>query len=67
MILSLALFLRYGLARDDLAGSIEQACADASTTTRTPDLGGSATTVDMTDAVLRHLEGQLIREEDDTP
>lgn len=56
MILSVALFLRYGLERDDLSQRVEAAVFDATTGTRTRDLGGSATTAEMTDAVLRCLE-----------
>ncbi len=56
MILSVALLLRYGLARDDLATQLEMACARATVETRTPDLGGTASTEQMTDSVLEQLD-----------
>ncbi len=56
MILSVAMFLRHGLDRADLAHQVEAACADATVTTRTPDLGGRASSTEMTDAVLRRLD-----------
>lgn len=56
MILSVSLLLRYGLARPDLAGRIDHACAAATQSVRTRDLGGTATTTEMTDEVLRRLE-----------
>jgi 3-isopropylmalate dehydrogenase len=56
MILSAALMLRHGLGREAQAASVEsaveQALADG---LRTPDLGGTATTKEATQAVLQHL------------
>jgi len=54
-ILSGAMLLRHGLQMQDPADAIERAVAKALTETQTADLGGSATTTEMTDAVLRHL------------
>ena len=56
MIASIALFLRHGLDRADLGDRLDDACARATVTTRTPDLGGTASTVEMTNAVLRELD-----------
>ena len=56
MILSAALLLRHGLAREDEAAAIESAVDRAlQDGLRTTDLGGSATTAQATDAVLAHL------------
>jgi 3-isopropylmalate dehydrogenase len=56
MLRSAALMLRYGAERPDLAELIEQAVGRALESTPTPDLGGSATTVQFTDAVLELVE-----------
>jgi 3-isopropylmalate dehydrogenase len=57
MILSLAMLLRHGLGREDVAETVESA-VDAALDggLRTRDLGGDATTDQATDAVLAHLE-----------
>ena len=56
MFLSAALLLRHGLAMETEAAAIEsavdQALADG---LRTADLGGSATTAEATQTVLKHL------------
>jgi 3-isopropylmalate dehydrogenase len=56
MILSAALLLRHGLAREQEAAAIESAVDRAlSDGLRTTDLGGSATTAQATEAVLAHV------------
>jgi 3-isopropylmalate dehydrogenase len=56
MILSAALMLRHGFAREDAASAIESAVDKAlAAGVRTADLGGSATTAEATDAVLKEL------------
>jgi 3-isopropylmalate dehydrogenase len=53
---SVAMMLRYGLARDDEAAAIESAVDRAlAAGLRTPDLGGDATTEEATRAVLSNL------------
>jgi 3-isopropylmalate dehydrogenase len=53
---SVAMMLRYGLARDDDAAAIESALDRALRDgLRTPDLGGEATTEEATRAVLSNL------------
>lgn len=53
MILSLALALRHSLGRADLAERVDGAVADAlASGARTPDIGGTAGTVQVTDAVI---------------
>ena len=55
-ILSLAMALRYSLGRPDLADRVEAAVGGALTAgLRTGDLGGSATTQDMGDAIIAQL------------
>lgn len=55
-ILSLAMALRYSLVRPDLADRVEAAVGGALTAgLRTGDLGGSATTQDMGDAIIAQL------------
>ncbi len=54
-ILSVAMLLEYGLGRPDLARSVERAVLEALRETRTPDIGGSSTTAEVTGAVHRHL------------
>ncbi len=55
-ILSAALLLRYSLALEDAATAIERAVFEAvANGARTPDLGGTATTVEVTDAVMTVL------------
>jgi 3-isopropylmalate dehydrogenase len=54
-ILSVAMLLEYGLGRVDLARSVERAVFEALREMRTPDIGGGATTADITGAVHRHL------------
>jgi 3-isopropylmalate dehydrogenase len=58
MFLSAAMMLRHGFARDADAARVESAVDRAlEAGLRTPDLGGSATTAEATDAVLANLEG----------
>jgi 3-isopropylmalate dehydrogenase len=57
MLRSVALMLRHGLGRPDKAASLERAVDVALHEAPTPDLGGSATTRDAGDAVLRALGG----------
>lgn len=59
MLRSTALLLRHGLARPDDADTLDRAVDDALAEVATPDLGGSATTSEVGDAVLRHLTGSL--------
>jgi 3-isopropylmalate dehydrogenase len=56
MLRSLALLLEHALGRSDLAAELEDAVDAALVSAPTPDLGGSATTVEFGDAVLRSLE-----------
>jgi 3-isopropylmalate dehydrogenase len=56
MILSAALMLRHGFSREDAAVSVESAVDKAlAAGVRTADLGGSATTAETTEAVLKEL------------
>ena len=56
MILSAAMLLRHGLAMEAEAAAVERAVEAAlGDGLRTADLGGTATTADAVDAVLRHL------------
>ena len=56
MILSAALMLRHGFAREDAASALESAVDKAlAAGVRTADLGGSATTAEATEAVLKEL------------
>lgn len=55
MLRSVALMLRHGLDRPDDAETLEQAVDVALTETPTPDLGGTCSTSDVGDAVLRTL------------
>ena len=56
MILSAALMLRHGLGREDQAAAVESAVDRAlEKGVRTGDLGGNATTADVTRAVLEEL------------
>jgi 3-isopropylmalate dehydrogenase len=55
MLRSTALMLRHGLDRAAEADALERAVDSALETTATPDLGGSSTTRDVGDAVLRQL------------
>ena len=54
-LLSVALLLEHALGRADLGRRVEAAVAAALRDTRTPDIGGSATTVELTGQVHRHL------------
>jgi 3-isopropylmalate dehydrogenase len=56
MLRSVALMLRHGLGRDDEAAQLELAVDTALRAAPTPDLGGSASTRELGDAVLRELE-----------
>jgi 3-isopropylmalate dehydrogenase len=53
MLLSVALLLDHGLGRPAEASALETAVRRALETTRTPDLGGTATTGEFADAVLK--------------
>jgi 3-isopropylmalate dehydrogenase len=56
MFLSAALMLRHGLGREDAAARVESAVDRAlAAGLRTRDLGGTATTADATDAVLKEI------------
>jgi 3-isopropylmalate dehydrogenase len=56
MILSAALMLRHGLAREEAAASLESAVDRAlAGGLRTADLGGTATTAEATEAVIGEL------------
>ena len=55
MLRSTALLLRHGAGRADDADALERAIDIALTAAPTPDLGGSATTRELGDAVLRSL------------
>jgi 3-isopropylmalate dehydrogenase len=56
MLRSLALLLEHAAERPDLARVVEVAVDAALATSPTPDAGGTATTVEFGDAVLRALE-----------
>src|SRR5205807_547941 len=56
MFLSAAMMLRHGLSQEEAASAVESAVDRAlAAGLRTPDLGGSATTAEATQAVLKHL------------
>ena len=56
MILSAALMLRHGFAREDAASALESAVDQAlERGLRTADLGGNATTAEATEAVLKEI------------
>jgi 3-isopropylmalate dehydrogenase len=55
MLRSLALLLEHGLGRVELARELAAAVDRALVSTPTPDAGGSATTMDVVDAVLGDL------------
>jgi 3-isopropylmalate dehydrogenase len=55
MLRSVALMLDHGLARPDEAVALESAVDAALREKPTPDLGGSATTVEFADAVIAVL------------
>jgi isocitrate/isopropylmalate dehydrogenase len=55
MLRSTALMLEHGLDRPEEARRLEAAVDAALTSAPTPDLGGSATTSEFGDAVLREL------------
>ena len=55
MLRSVALLLRHGLGRDDDAIALERAIDEALLVAPTPDLGGTATTSRLGDAVLHAL------------
>ena len=59
MLRSTSLLLRHGLDRPDDADALDRAIDEALAETPTADLGGSATTGQVGDAVLRHLSGSL--------
>jgi 3-isopropylmalate dehydrogenase len=56
MLRSVALLLSHGLARHDEAAALERAVDTALVEAPTPDLGGTSTTSDVGDAVLRALD-----------
>jgi 3-isopropylmalate dehydrogenase len=55
MLRSVALMLRHGIGEPELADELERAVGEALESAPTPDLGGSATTTEFTDAVVRAL------------
>ena len=56
MLLSAAMMLRHGLAREDAAAAVESAVDRAlEGGLKTTDLGGTATTAEATEAVLEEL------------
>jgi 3-isopropylmalate dehydrogenase len=57
MIRSAVLMLEHGLQRADLAQLLDAAVGTALGSTRTPDLGGTATTAELGDAVVAALAG----------
>ncbi len=59
MLRSTALLLRHGVGRTDDADALERSIDAALAESPTPDLGGTATTRDLGDAVLRALERSL--------
>jgi 3-isopropylmalate dehydrogenase len=54
-ILSVALLLEHTLRRPDLSRAVEDAVAAALQEVRTPDVGGHASSDEVTDAIRRHL------------
>jgi 3-isopropylmalate dehydrogenase len=56
MLRSVALMLEHGLGRPEPARRLDTAVDEAITRTPTPDLGGTATTAEMTAAIVRALE-----------
>jgi 3-isopropylmalate dehydrogenase len=56
MLRSVALLLRHGLGRGDEADALEASVDAALADLQTPDLGGTATTREVGDAVLGRLE-----------
>jgi 3-isopropylmalate dehydrogenase len=56
MLRSVALMLAHGLGRPEDAQTLEAAVDETLTAVRTPDLGGSATTREVGDAVLARME-----------
>ena len=54
-ILTVALMLEHAFRRPQMARAVESAALAALRELRTPDVGGHATTEQVTDAVLRHL------------
>ena len=63
-ILSVALMLRYALGRPEQATAVENAVDAALRESRTPDVGGHATTREFAGAVLRRLHRPATPEED---
>jgi 3-isopropylmalate dehydrogenase len=57
---SVALMLRYGLGRPDEATALDDAVEETLGTTPTPDLGGTATTADFTEAVLGRMAARTV-------
>jgi 3-isopropylmalate dehydrogenase len=57
MLRSTALLLEHGLGRPTEARALEKAVDEALSTAPTPDLGGSSTTTEFADALLRELSG----------
>jgi isocitrate/isopropylmalate dehydrogenase len=47
--------LEHAFGKPQLARAVESAVVETLRATRTPDVGGNATTDQITDAVLRHL------------
>ena len=61
MLRATAMMIRYGLGREETAELVERAIDDASQRVGTPDVGGTATTREVGDAVVASLEGALAR------
>jgi isocitrate/isopropylmalate dehydrogenase len=61
MLRSVALLLRHGAGEPELADELERVVGEALVSTPTPDLGGSATTVEFTEAVARALAASAPR------
>jgi 3-isopropylmalate dehydrogenase len=61
MLRATAMMIRYGLGREDTADLVERAIDDATHRVGTPDVGGTATTRQVGDEVVRSLEGELAR------
>ncbi len=55
-ILTVALLLEHALRRPQMARAVESAAVAALRELRTPDVGGRATTEQVTEAVLKHLQ-----------
>ena len=63
MLRSVALLLRHACAEPGLAAALERAVDEALVSSPTPDLGGAATTAELTEAVLGSLAGSTVPHE----